>query len=605
MIFENFGVNSVFCQKGEQTMTFFDILSLLAGLVFFLFGMNTMSDGLEKAAGSKLEIILKKMTSNVFISIIMGALITAVIQSSSATTVMLVGLVNSGLMAFENSIGVIFGANIGTTITAWFLSLVGVQSDSFFMQMVKPQNFSPILAIIGIAFIMMAKSDKKKNLGTIFVGFTLLIYGMDIMSGSVEGLAEMPEFKEVLLKFNNPVLGILVGAVFTAVIQSSSASVGILQALSLTGSITYTMAVPIILGQNIGTCATGLISCIGAGANAKRVSFTHTIVNIIGSLIFMPVFLIVNSAIGNYFDSNFVNPASIAIIHTIFNVTTVVLLAPFTKLLGKLAHKVIKDKKTKEEQEKAVVYLDERLFRSPTVAVMECDNYTSQMAIIAKVTILKALNLVFSYDKEEAKLIKENEGILDTYEDELGTYLVKLSSEALSANDARTVSRMLHTIGDFERLGDHALNLKKVAQEIHEKKIHFSENAQKEIATLIEAITEIVVMTTKVYEKNDVALASKVEPLEQVIDNLTAEIKSHHINRLQSGDCTIEMGFVLSDLLTNCERISDHCSNIAVAVIEAQNDIFDPHNYLNKIKYDNEEFKEIFEEYNGKYDLHK
>ena len=586
-------------------MTFFDVLSLLAGLVFFLFGMNTMSDGLEKAAGSKLEIILKKMTSNVFVSIIMGALITAVIQSSSATTVMLVGLVNSGLMAFENSIGVIFGANIGTTITAWFLSLVGVQSDSFVMQMVKPQNFSPILAIIGIAFIMMAKSDKKKNLGTIFVGFTLLIFGMDIMSDSVSGLAEMPEFKDVLLKFNNPILGVIVGAVFTAVIQSSSASVGILQALSLTGSITYTMAVPIILGQNIGTCATGLISCIGAGANAKRVSFTHTIVNIIGSLIFMPVFLIVNSVIDNYFDVNFVNPASIAVIHTIFNVTTVILLAPFTKLLGKLAHKVIKGKKTDEESQKAVVYLDERLFRSPTVAVMECDNYTSQMAVIAKDTILKSLNLVFSYDEKVAKKIKEKENILDTYEDELGTYLVKLSAESLSANDARTVSRMLHTIGDFERLGDHALNLKKVAQEIYEKKIAFSESAQKEISTLIEAITEIVVMTTRVYEKNDLELATRVEPLEQVIDGLASEIKSHHINRLQSGDCTIEMGFVLSDLLTNCERISDHCSNIAVAVIEAQNDSFDPHNYLNKIKYGNEEFKEIFEEYNGKYDLHK
>ncbi|MBQ7115064.1 MAG: Na/Pi cotransporter family protein [Clostridia bacterium] len=586
-------------------MTFFDVLSLLAGLVFFLFGMNTMSDGLEKAAGSKLEIILKKMTSNVFISIIMGALITAVIQSSSATTVMLVGLVNSGLMAFENSIGVIFGANIGTTITAWFLSLVGVESNSFFIQMVKPQNFAPILAVIGIAFIMMSKNDKRKIVGTIFVGFTVLIYGMDIMSGSVSGLADSQGFQELLLKFNNPIIGILIGAVVTAVIQSSSASVGILQALSLTGSITYTMAVPIILGQNIGTCATGLISCIGAGSNAKRVSFTHTIINVIGSLIFMPVFLLVNSAMGSYFDENFVNPASIAVIHTIFNVTTVVLLAPFTKLLGKLAHKVIKDKKTYEEHKKAVVYLDERLFRSPTVAVMECDNYTSQMAIVAKVTILKALNLVFDYNKEDAGIIKENEGVLDTYEDELGTYLVKLSAESLSGNDARTVSRMLHTIGDFERLGDHALNLKKVAQEIYEKKIEFSESAQKEITTLIEAITEIVVMTTKVYEKNDLELAARVEPLEQVIDRLASEIKSHHINRLQSGDCTIELGFVLSDLLTNCERISDHCSNIAVAVIEAQNDSFDTHNYLNKIKYNNEEFKEIFEEYNGKYDLHK
>ncbi len=586
-------------------MTFFDVLSLLAGLVFFLFGMSTMSDGLEKMAGSKLEVILKKMTSNVFISIFMGAIITALIQSSSATTVMLVGLVNSGLMAFESSIGVIFGANIGTTITAWFLSLVGMQSDSFLIQMIKPQNFSPILAIIGIGFIMMAKSDKKKTLGTIFVGFTLLIYGMSIMSGSVSGLAELPEFKDVLLKFNNPILGIIVGAVFTAIIQSSSASVGILQALSLTGSITYSMAVPIILGQNIGTCVTGLISCIGAGANAKRVSFTHTITNIIGSLIFMPVFLIVNGAIDNYFDNNFINPASIAVVHTIFNVATVVLLAPFTKLLGKLAHKVIKDKATDKEGAKAVIYLDERLFRSPSVAIMECDSYTSQMAILAKITILKALNLVFDYNEDEADLIKENEGVLDTYEDELGSYLVKVSSESLSANDARTVSRMLHTIGDFERLGDHALNLKKVAQEIHEKEIAFSESAQKEIATLIDAITEIVIMTTKVYEKNDLALAARVEPLEQVIDGLASEIKSHHVNRLQSGDCTIEMGFVLSDLLTNCERISDHCSNIAVAVIEAQHDTFDAHHYLKSVKYGNEEFKEIFEEYNGKYDLHK
>ncbi len=586
-------------------MTFFDILSLCAGLVFFLFGMNTMSDGLEKAAGSKLEIILKKMTSNVFISIVMGALITAVIQSSSATTVMLVGLVNSGLMAFENSIGVIFGANIGTTITAWFLSLVGVESDSFFIQMVKPQNFAPVLAVIGIAFIMMSKSDKRKILGTIFVGFTILIYGMDIMSDSVSGLADSPQFQELLLKFNNPIIGILIGAVVTAVIQSSSASVGILQALSLTGSITYTMAVPIILGQNIGTCATGLISCIGAGANAKRVAFSHTLTNLLGSVIFMPVFLIVNSVMNNYFAENFVNPASIAIVHTIFNVTTVLLLAPFTKLIGKIASKAIKEKAEEETIKSKLVYLDERLFRSPTVAVMECDNYTSQMAVLSKDTILKALNLVFSYNENDAKKIKENEGVLDMYEDELGTYLVKLSAESLSANDARTVSRMLHTIGDFERLGDHALNLKKVAQEIYEKKIKFSQNAEKEISILIEAITEIVVMTTKVYEKNDLDLASKVEPLEQVIDSLTSEIKSHHINRLQSGDCTIEMGFVLSDLLTNCERISDHCSNIAVAVIEAQNDTFDTHNYLNKIKYGNEDFKQIFEEYNGKYDLHK
>lgn len=585
-------------------MTFFDVLSLLAGLVFFLFGMNTMSDGLEKAAGGKMEVILKKMTSNVFVSIAMGAIITAVIQSSSATTVMLVGLVNSGLMAFANSIGIIFGANIGTTITAWFLSLVGVESDSFFIQMVKPQNFAPILAVIGIAFLMMSKSDKKKNLGTIFVGFTLLIYGMDIMSGSVSGLADSPNFQEILLKFNNPLLSVLVGAVLTAIIQSSSASVGILQALSLTGSIPYSMAVPIILGQNIGTCATGLISCIGAGANAKKVAFTHTLINIIGSLIFLPIFLVVNTLTGNFFEENFVNPASIALVHTVFNLVSVIVLVPFTKILAKIADRVIREKE-EDKTRNSVVYLDERLFRSPTVAVMECDNYTSLMAVLAKVTILKAMKLVFSYNEEDAKIIEENEGVLDLYEDQLGTYLVKLSAESLSANDGSTVSRMLHTIGDFERLGDHALNLQKVAKEIHQKDIRFSESAQKEISTLIEAVTEIVVMTTKVYEKNDLALASRVEPLEQVIDMLAAEIKNHHIDRLKSGDCTIEMGFVLSDLLTNCKRISDHCSNIAVTVIEAQSGSFDTHSYLNGIKYGNEDFKKVFEEYNGKYDLHK
>ena len=585
-------------------MDFFDILKLCAGLVFFLYGMSTMSDGLEKAAGSKLEVILKKMTSNVFVSIIMGTVITAIIQSSSATTVMLVGLVNSGLMTFESSIGVIFGANIGTTVTAWFLSLVGVQSDSFFMQMVKPQNFAPILAVVGIAFMMMAKSEKKKNLGMIFVGFTVLIYGMDIMSGSVEGLAESPKFAELMTKFNNPVIGVIIGAVVTAVIQSSSASVGILQALSLTGSITYTMAVPIILGQNIGTCATAMISCLGAGAGAKKVSLSHTLINVIGTVIFLPVFIIGNIALDNYFDNNFVNPASIAVIHTIFNLSNVVILAPFTKLIAKLANKLVKEKGGEEKSKTEAVYLDERLFRSPAVAVMECDNYASKMAVIAKDTILKSLELVFSYNKDEAKKIKEYETTLDVYEDQLGTYLVKLSSESLTNNDARTVSKMLHNIGDFERLGDHALNLQKVAEEIHDKKVQFSEIARKEITLLLQAIAEITILTTRVYEKNDAQLAARVEPLEQVIDRVTAEIKAHHINRLQSGDCTIELGFVLSDLLTNCERISDHCSNIAVAVIEAEMDSFDTHSYLRDIKHNNEQFTEIFEEFKKKYDLH-
>ena len=586
-------------------MSIFNIISLLAGLVFFLFGMSTMSNSLEKLAGSKLEVVLKKMTDKPVIGLLMGLVVTAIIQSSSATTVILVGLVNSGLMSFQSTIGVLFGANIGTTVTAWLLSLssIGGEGAPAILQIFKPQIFSPILAVIGTAFTMMAKSDKKKIIGTLFIGFTVLIYGMDIMSDAVEA---MKGIGDLFAKFDNPVLCVLVGILVTAVIQSSSASVGILQALSLTGAITYDIAVPIIIGQNIGTCITGLLSAIGAGAKAKRVVFSQIFIKVLGMLIVLPVYVVATKALDLATDVMTVNPVTIAIIHTVYNVI-LLLLMPFSKAIAKLCEKVIREKKDSEVagSRKGIVYLDERLLRSPAVAVMECDNYTSQMAIIAKITILKALNLVFDYNKEDAALIKENEGVLDTYEDELGSYLVKVSAESLSANDAHTVSRMLHTIGDFERLGDHALNLKKVAEEIYEKKIHFSESAQKEIDTLIDAITEIVVMTTKVYEKNDVELAFKVEPLEQVIDGLASEIKSHHVNRLQSGDCTIELGFVLSDLLTNCERISDHCSNIAVAVIEAQNDAFDAHNYLKSVKYGNEQFKVLFEEYNEKYDLHK
>ena len=582
-------------------MSFWDILSLLAGLSFFLFGMSTMSNGLEKAAGSKLEVILKKMTSNLFISIFVGATITAVIQSSSATTVMLVGLVNSGLMNFANTIGVIFGANIGTTITAWLLSLSGLESDSFIVQFVKPQNFTPILAIIGIAFTMMSKSEKKKTLGTIFVGFTVLIYGMDIMSEAVGDLAYSPKFASLLTTFNNPVVGIIIGAVVTAVIQSSSASVGILQALSLTGSITYNMAIPIIMGQNIGTCATGLISCIGAGANAKRVALSHTLVNALGTIILLPLYLIGVKVIDFTIADTPVTPASIAIIHTVFNIATVVILVPFTKLIAKLAQKLIKEKETDEDAPKRATYLDERLFHSPAVAIMECDNYTTKMAILAKETVEKAMKLLFHYDEEGAKEIVECEDTLDMYEDELGTYLVKLSTLSLSEDESHKISRMLHSIGDFERLGDHALNLKKTAEEIYEKKVVFSEDAVKEINVLISAINEIIIMTTNVYEKNDVKGAMKIEPLEQVIDKLTAKIKSNHINRLQQGDCTIEMGFVLSDLITNCERISDHCSNIGVAVIEGQSDGFDPHHYLNNLKSENEGFKALYTAYKEKY----
>lgn len=581
------------------------VLKLCAGLVFFLFGMSTMSNGLEKLAGGKLEVILKKMTDKPIIGVLMGLVITALIQSSSATTVILVGLVNSGLMSFQSTVSVLFGANIGTTVTAWLLSLAGLESSSLVVQIFKPQNFAPILAVIGTAFTMVAKSDKKKTLGAIFIGFTVLIYGMDIMSGSVESLAEEPWFGELFVKFSNPILAVIVGALVTAVIQSSSASVGILQALSLTGAITYNMAVPIVIGQNIGTCATGLISSIGAGAKAKRVALSQLLINLLGMIIVLPVYLIGVKVLSLSTDILKVNPVSIAIIHSVFNIATVIVLMPFTKFIAKISEKLVKEKKTDEDvTPERAVYLDERLLNSPSIAVMECDNHTVKMALLAKDTVLSSLKLVKHYDGDTAKVVHDNEKILDLYEDNLGTYLVKMSEQSLSNADARTVARMLHTIGDFERLGDHAKGLEKVALEIKEKGINFSSNAKHEIDVLVDAITEIVITTTLVYEKNDYELASKVEPLEQVIDRITAEIKSHHIERLQRGDCTIEMGFVLSDLLTNCKRISDHCSNIAVATIEARNDSFDTHHYLNTVKYGDESFNEVFDEYNRKYDLH-
>ena len=582
------------------------VLKLCAGLVFFLFGMSTMSNGLERLAGGKLEIILKKMTDKPIIGVLMGLIITALIQSSSATTVILVGLVNSGLMSFQSTISVLFGANIGTTVTAWLLSLAGLESSSFVVQIFKPQNFAPILAVIGTAFTMVAKSDKKKTLGAIFIGFTVLIYGMDIMSGSVESLAEEPWFGELFLKFTNPILAVLVGALVTAVIQSSSASVGILQALSLTGAITYNIAVPIVIGQNIGTCATGLISSVGAGAKAKRVALSQLLINVFGMIIVLPVYLIGVKLLSLPTDVLKVNPVSIAVIHSIFNIATVIVLMPFTKFIAKLSEKMVKEKAEEEAEgvPSRAVYLDERLLNSPTIAVMECDSHTVKMALLAKETVLGALKLVKSYNDDDAKAVCDNETVLDLYEDNLGTYLVKMSEQSLSNADARTVARMLHTIGDFERLGDHAKGLQKVALEIKEKGISFSTNAQHEIDVLVDAITEIVITTTRVYEKNDYELASRVEPLEQVIDRITAEIKSHHIERLQRGDCTIEMGFVLSDLLTNCKRISDHCSNIAVATIEARNDSFDTHHYLNTVKYGDESFNKVFDEYNRKYDLH-
>ena len=584
-------------------MDFFSILKLVLGLSFFLFGMNVMSANLEKLAGGRLENSLKKMTSNPLLSMVVGAGITIAMQSSSATTVMLVGLVNSGIMHFSQTLYVIFGANIGTTLTAWILSLSGISSDNFAIQMLKPENFSPVLAIAGVVLLMMGKTDKKKSIGTIFAGFAVLMYGMEFMKESVSPLAEMPAFTDMLVKFSNPVLGVVIGIVVTAVIQSSAASIGILQALSLTGSISCGIAIPIIMGQNIGTCATSLLSCIGTNANAKRVAAVHSSIKVIGMLICLPLYILADRALGMRISSITANPANIALIHTVFNVVITIILMPCSKLLVKLVNRLVREKAVESDEKKPIFTLDDLLLRSPSVAVSECDSYTSTMAIIAQDAILDSFRLLDGYDKNLVNNILEKEDDLDSLEDSLGSYLVKLSAQAVSDVDSRRVSKMLHAIGDFERLGDHAVNLLKVAQEMYDKKISFSDEAKRELAVLRDATVDILNLTVKSYLDNDIALASKVEPLEQVIDRLTSQIRSNHISRLQSGDCTIEMGFILSDTLTNFERISDHCSNIAVAVTELYKGSFDTHRYLNSIKSGSDEFAKIFDEYDTQYSL--
>ena len=578
-----------------------DILRLILGLVFFLYGMHVMSTNLEKMAGGKLEQLLKKATANPIVSLLLGAAITIAVQSSSAVTVMLVGLVNSGIMQFGQTIGVIFGANIGTTLTAWILSLSGLENDNFVLQMMKPENFSPIIALIGILMLMGSKSDKKKSVGTIFVGFAVLMYGMDFMKDAVSGLADIPEFSDMLVSFNNPVVGVVVGTLFTALIQSSAASVAILQALSATGAITYGIAAPIVMGQNIGTCVTSMISSIGTNANAKRVACIHLSVNVIGTGFIMVVYGLANAFFELTFLSVSVQPWSIALIHTIFNVVITILLMPFSKWIIRLAEVMVKEKASAQGQPQQAMLLDERLLRSPSVAIQECDNYTSTMAALADQTILSAISLLDCYDEAVVHEVLKNEDKLDNYEDQLGTYLVKLSSQALSKADSRRVSRMLHAISDFERMGDHAVNLMNAAEEIHKKGISFSEEAQSELVVMTSAIGEILRISATAYVNNDLELAARVEPLEEVIDGLADTIKDNHIRRLQEGRCSIELGFILMDILNNYERISDHCSNVAVAILELAHDSFDTHQYLNGMKFQNEDFNALFNSFAKKY----
>lgn len=587
-------------------MSIFSVFTLLGGLAFFLYGMTVMSTGLEKMAGGKLEKTLKRMTSNPFKSLTLGAGITIAIQSSSAMTVMLVGLVNSGIMQLEQTVGVIFGSNIGTTLTAWILSLAGIEGDNVFIKMLKPESFSPLVALIGVVLIMLCKKDKKKDLGSILIGFSILMFGMTLMGDSVEPLADSPEFQKILVAFNNPMLGVAVGAIFTGIIQSSAASVGILQALSGTGSITYGMAIPIVMGQNIGTCVTALISSIGVNKNARRVSIVHILFNLIGTLVCLAIYYPLDMIFKFAFTDAAATPVGIAFCHSVFNVVTTLLLLPFSKLLVKMAKKLVPDKQTEDKYS----FLDERLLNTPSFALSECDALTVKMAELAQNTFVKATALVRSvndgapFDEKLAEQILQDEKLLDKYEDKLGSFLVKLSSKELSDADSKEIAKLLHTIGDFERIGDHAVNMLGVAREISDKGISFSKSACAELKVLEAALEDIVGLTVAAFAEDDLGKAKDVEPLEQVVDRLTSLIKANHVDRLQRGDCTIELGFVLSDLLNNFERVSDHCSNIAVAMIEVSQNSFATHKYLHAVKDgDNADFSERYDEYAIKYRL--
>lgn len=586
-------------------MNIFDVLSMISGLALFLYGMYVMGNGLAKLSGGKLEHILEKLTSSPIKGVLLGAAVTAVIQSSSATTVMVVGFVNSGIMRLSQAINIIMGANVGTTITSWVLSLSGMKGNSFWIQLLKPSSFSPILALIGVSFLLFTKNAKKQDIGTILVGFAVLMTGMDTMSAAVKPLANVPEFTNILTMFSNPVLGLLAGAVLTAVIQSSSASVGILQALCTTGAIHYDMALPIIMGQNIGTCITALLSGIGATKNARRASVVHLYFNLIGTALFMVGFYTLNVVFRFSFLTQAAGAAGIALIHSVFNIVATLILLPFSKLLEKLAYLTIRD--GKEElpvKAEELQILDERFLEKPAFAVQQCKAAAAKMAELSKEAIYLALDMLSSYHMEKFKQVCKMEEDVDRYEDELGTYLVRLSSRNLTERDSRTISMLLHCIGDFERISDHAINISEAAKEMNDKNMAFSEDAIKEIAVFTGAIREIVETAVTVFVEDNVETASLVEPLEEVVDNLNIEMKSRHITRLREGKCTIEMGFILSDLTTNYERVADHCSNIAVCLIQIHENGFDMHEYLDTLdKGENTVFREKYLSYKAKYML--
>ncbi|MBD9303644.1 MAG: Na/Pi cotransporter family protein [Lachnospira sp.] len=590
-------------------MDIFGVLSLIGGLAIFLYGMDLLGEGLTGASGGKLEKILEKLTSNPLKAVLLGAGVTAVIQSSSATTVMVVGFVNSGIMKLSQAVGVIMGANIGTTITSWILSLTGIESSNIFISLLKPTSFSPVLAAVGIVFLMFLKKDSLKNPGKIMIGFALLMYGMDAMSSSVAPLAEVPQFASILTAFSNPVLGMLAGMLFTAIIQSSSASVGILQALCSTGILSYATALPIIMGQNIGTCVTALLSSIGATKNGKRAAIIHLYFNVIGTVTFMIVFYALNAVIHFSFLNLTAQEFGIAVIHTAFNIITTAYLLPLRKVLEKLAYATIK----LDDDEKRIMdnrsgnefaLLDDRFLEAPSLAVEHCKQVINKMADISRESLFISMSLIGGYDEEQALRVGELETRADKYEDALGTYIMKISTKNLKKEDSEMLNVMLHCIGDFERISDYACNICDSARELQQKNMQFSPKAETELDILSSAVREAVDISFDAFKSNNKNEADKVEPLEELIDTLAVELKARHIRRLREGKCTIELGFAHSDILNNLERVADHCSNIAVDVIQSDQLEFDAHEYLDGIKNkDNQQFARDYKAYKEKYRL--
>ncbi len=584
-------------------MGVFEVLALIGGLALFLYGMDLMGDGLKKLSGGKLESILASLTSTRFRAFFLGFAVTAVIQSSSATTVMLVGFVNAGIMKLGQTIGIIMGANIGTTVTAWFLSLTGISDEaSFVLKLFKPTSFTPILAALGVLMTMVSKKDKNKDLGTILIGFSILMFGMDAMSTAMDGLGESAKFKEAMVMFDNPVMGILSGTILTAIIQSSSASVGILQALSVTGIIPVSTALPIILGQNIGTTITPILSSINGNTDSKRVALACLYIKMIGVIIISVIFYIIHSVVDFSFMHETASALNIAIIHTTFNILSTIILMPFCKLIEKLTVLSVKEKKN--EKQDAFSSLDERFLSVPSFAVETCRQLVSDMATRSKKSLIDSMQLLDKYDDELAKQIMESETEIDHYEDKTSSYLLKVSERTLSQKDSREVSQLLHVIGDIERISDHSVNILEAAKEIKDKNISFSEEAEHELSIISNAVREILSLSIEALVREDINLAKKVEPLEQIIDKLKYKIKNNHVKRLRQGNCTIELGFVLSDLLNNFERVADHCSNIAVCLIEIDNNSFETHEYLNNVKETGaNEFFEYYDMYKQRYSL--